>query len=788
MPRTNHRSHSLSLEVLLTLCLGLLLPALVGGLILTNLRQTELRAEQDASLTKTLNLLAAGLAPQVWTLDLAAIKTLADATLRDSDVIRLRVTQDKSGALASTPLYEAAQVARPEGPSRVVQQDLMHRQQRIGQLELELNDAAQERTLLREQRAYGLVLLAQFGFVLLVSLLLLRRAVSGPMTRLTQFSSQLASGDLDHPLHWRSRNEVGRLAQHMDQMRVALRSSMSEQKAILNNIHVGVMFVRGHQVQMANPEAERIFGYAPGSMLGLPTSALSLADEIAAADSELHRAAIALEIDGSYALELRLKRQDGTPFWALMRGSATDTDPVMGGSIWVFEDISKRKLAEAEITTLAFYDALTQLPNRRLLMERLKQALAGNRRAGHDGALLFVDLDNFKALNDSLGHDAGDLLLKQVAERLTSSVRSGDTVARTGGDEFVVVLGTLSGDSTDAAQQAQSVGENILNCLRQAYQLGSHERHITASIGISLFHNPDGEVKPVEILFKQADLALYQAKSAGRNALRFFVPEMQTAVSSRASLEADLHSALSKHQLQMYVQPQVDERGVVTGGEALLRWNHPAKGLVPASEFIPLAEESGLIVPIGQWVLTAACELLTVWATRPALAGLSLAVNVSPRHFSQPQFVADLLDLLSKTQAPAHRLKLEISERMLLRNATEVIAKMSQLRSSAVAFSLDNFGTGYSSLAHVKRLPLDQIKIDKSFVHALLTDASDAAIARTVITLAHNLGISVLAEGVETPAQRSLLLQQSCHAYQGDLFSPPVPVAVFENYVAACQV
>jgi predicted signal transduction protein with EAL and GGDEF domain len=377
------------------------------------------------------------------------------------------------------------------------------------------------------------------------------------------------------------------------------------------------------------------------------------------------------------------------------------------------------------------------------------------------------------------------LLLKQVADRLTGSVRSGDTVARTGGDEFVVVLGTLSGSSTDAALQAQAVGENILSSLKQPHPLHSHARCITASIGITLFHHPSGEVKPIETLFKQADLALYQAKSAGRNTLRFFDPDMQTAVSTRAALEADLHTALSSHQFQLYLQPQVDDAGAVIGAEALLRWNHPAMGMVSPAEFVPLAEECGLIVPIGHWVLATACELLAAWAARPDLAGLSLAVKLSPRQFGQPQFVADVLGLLSLTQAPAHRLKLEMSESLLLRNASEVIEKMALLRGSAITFALDDFGTGYSSLSHVKRLPLDQIKIDKNFVHDLLTDAGDAAIARTVITLANSLGLSVIAEGVETLAQRKLLQQQNCHTFQGYLFSPPIPVDAFEKYVAA---
>ena len=458
--------------------------------------------------------------------------------------------------------------------------------------------------------------------------------------------------------------------------------------------------------------------------------------------------------------------------------------------VGVFNDVTFRKAAEDEIRKLAFYDALTRLPNRRLMLDRLGRALNSSARHHRHGALMLIDLDNFKTLNDTLGHDVGDRLLQEVANRLQHCIRKGDTVARMGGDEFVVILEDLDAAGL-AAMQAESIARKIQNQLNEPYLLdllipgeaanmGSH--HCTSSTGIALFiDNSLG----VDELMKRADTAMYQAKAAGRNTLRFFDPDMQAAVNVRAALEVDLRRAIDEQQFILHIQPQLDAANRVIGGEALLRWQHPTRGLVGPNDFIRVAEETGLIIPIGQWVLETVCRQIAAWSKRPELAQLSLALNVSARQFHNANFIFHVISALEDTGAAPQRLKLELTESLLLDDVEDVIAKMNMLKELGTGFSLDDFGTGYSSLSYLKRLPLDQLKIDRSFVRDVLTDANDASIARTVVVLAQNLGLSVIAEGVETEGQRDFLIGNGCQAFQGYLFSRPLPLADFEAYVSA---
>ncbi|APW40682.1 hypothetical protein RD110_13365 [Rhodoferax koreense] len=446
-----------------------------------------------------------------------------------------------------------------------------------------------------------------------------------------------------------------------------------------------------------------------------------------------------------------------------------------------FADFSERKATEDEIRNLAFYDALTQLPNRRLLLDRLRQSLLASARNHHCGALQFIDLDNFKTLNDTLGHDMGDLLLQQVAERLSLSVREADTVARLGGDEFVVMIEGLDPLREAAAAQARLLGDKILAALNLPYALAGREYHITPSIGVAIY---SGSHETTDEVLKHADLAMYQAKAAGRNALRFFNPGMQAAVNARVSLESDIRRGLVEQQFTLHYQPQIDGSGRTVGAEALLRWQHPERGAISPAEFIPVAEETGLILPLGEWVLKTACAQLKAWSAYAATRALTLSVNVSARQFRQQDFAEHVLALVRSMEADtgACRLKIELTESLLLNDVEDTIAKMNLLKAHGVGFSLDDFGTGYSSLSYLKRLPLDQLKIDQSFVRDLLTDANDAAIARTVIALGHSLGLAVIAEGVETEAQRAFLSTQGCDGYQGYLFSRPLPAAAFDAW------
>lgn len=478
--------------------------------------------------------------------------------------------------------------------------------------------------------------------------------------------------------------------------------------------------------------------------------------------------------------EIWNRRKNGKIYAEWLTISAVTTpDGQVTHYVGMFSDITQNSEAEAEIHRLAYYDVLTHLPNRRLLQDRLGQALLATHRTGHCGAILFLDLDSFKGINDTLGHEVGDLLLVEVAQRLHACVRGIDTVARLGGDEFVVLLEGLSEEINEAAAQSRLLGDKLLEALAQPYRLKDRDFHCTVSIGISMFCGDDVTVDEV---LKRADLAMYQAKSAGRNALRFFDPDTQLALDKRNALANDLRQACSRQELQLYYQPQIDGTGGVIGAEALLRWQHPERGLVMPGDFIPLAEESGLILMIGRWVIETACAQIKAWESGEATRDLQLAINVSARQFRQPDFALQVQQVLNQTGANPARLKIELTESMVLDNMDDAIAKMLLLKAAGIGLSMDDFGTGYSSLSYLKQLPLDQIKIDRSFITHLGTDSNDAAIVKAIITLGQAFGMSVIAEGVETVMQRDFLQQHGCHTFQGYLFSRPVVLDAFERY------
>jgi diguanylate cyclase (GGDEF)-like protein/PAS domain S-box-containing protein len=473
--------------------------------------------------------------------------------------------------------------------------------------------------------------------------------------------------------------------------------------------------------------------------------------------------------------EMQRTSPDGTAIWVSVSGEPIfDAEGRFTGYRGVARNITERKRAEAEIQRLAFYDELTGLPNRRLLMDRLEQAVLASARDGAHGVLLFLDLDNFKGINDTMGHEWGDGLLVQVAQRLAGCVRASDTVARLGGDEFIAVLQGLPADAEQAVAMAESVAQKILAALNQPYDVRGRAMHSTPSIGITLFR---GAGMSVAELLQSADLAMYQAKSRGRNTLCFFDQGMQAAAVARSALEADIRAGLPRGEFLLHYQRVVDADGVILGAEALVRWNHPRRGMVPPGDFISVAEQTGLILPLGRHVLREACEELARWAADPARARWTLSVNVSAQEFRHPGFVQQVLDLLAETRADPRRLKLELTESLLLHDVEDGIAKMQVLRALGVGFSLDDFGTGYSSLSYLKRLPLDQLKIDQSFVRDVLFDPNDAAIACTVVALAQSLGLDVVAEGVESDGQRDFLLRNGCRRFQGYLFGRPGPAS-----------
>ncbi|MES2159610.1 MAG: EAL domain-containing protein [Pseudomonadota bacterium] len=527
---------------------------------------------------------------------------------------------------------------------------------------------------------------------------------------------------------------------------------------------------RGRIVQV-NRAFVRITGYSSEEVVGQTPRLLSSGRHVPDFYTVMW-AAIAR--DGIWEGEIWNRRKNGEVYPEHLSITAVrDNGGEITNYVAALTDITLSKAANDEIRSLAFYDPLTRLPNRRLLLDRLRQVLAASSQHDRYCALMFIDLDNFKILNDTLGHNVGDMLLSQVAGRLQSSLRKGDTVARLGGDEFVVLVEGLSTGALEAAAEVESLGAKILVALNRPYELGTHHCRSTPSIGATLFHN--GEPPLPDDLLMQADIAMYQAKQAGRNGMRFFDRQMQDRISERAQMENDLRHAVELHQFALHYQVQVDQHGKARGAEALIRWIRSDGATVSPASFIPLAEETGLILSIGHWVLETACAQLAAWQSVPRMAQLVLAINVSAPQFHQPDFAKEVRTAVERHGIDPRLLKLELTEGVLLDKIEETIACMQELGTIGVRFSLDDFGTGYSSLQYLKRLPLSQLKIDQSFVRDLASDSSDQVIVRTIIAMARSLQLDVIAEGVETMAQRVLLEELGCRRYQGYLYSRPVP-------------
>lgn len=607
-----------------------------------------------------------------------------------------------------------------------------------------------------------------------------------------------AGGLLAALLDRRLINKHSRALTELQRLHASLEKSASEQAAsMLNDLSesekkmrsvvegaldcIVMMDDKGNIVEF-NPAAERTFGYKREDVLGKNLAEVIVPPAARQAHNNgfNHFGKTGQSTMLGKRIELNAMRANGREFPVELAITAFDWT---GSRMLVgfLRDITERKQAEHEINNLAFFDPLTKLPNRRLLRERLESTLLADSTYKTYSAILFIDLDNFKILNDTRGHDVGDLLLIEVAERLKSCVRSEDTVARLGGDEFVVILENLSADIEQATGQAEVVGEKIRKTLGQLYLIQDFDHYSTPSIGISMFHSQE---MSVDELLKRADTAMYQAKQAGRNAVRFFDPAMQAALEARAALEEDLRFALESDQLKLLLQMQVNEANQIIGAEALIRWEHPEQGMIYPSQFVPFAEESLLILPIGQWVLETACLQLLEWQNNPLTQDLNLAINVSARQFRQANFVEQIRSTLAKFEIPPNKLKLELTESLVFDNIADSIKKMRELRAIGIHFAMDDFGTGYASLIYLKSLPLSQIKIDRSFVRDIAIDKDDEIIVQTIISMAHNLGLEVIAEGVETVEQLEFLRKSGCKAFQGHLFSKPLSQVDFNRLIS----
>lgn len=550
---------------------------------------------------------------------------------------------------------------------------------------------------------------------------------------------------------------------------------LSEQKVMLDNDLIGIAKTLNNQLTWTNRAFNQYFGYQYNETIDLPLKFIF--DNNPEVDNFINSMNTEL-LDGRIVKQqTQAIRKNGEAIWIELSGQCLDQNK--DEVLWTFIDITDRKNAEFECHRLAFYDPLTDLPNRRLLTERLKGTLSSCSRNNKEGALLFIDLDNFKNLNDTLGHDIGDQFLRLVAIRLVNSIRESDTVARLGGDEFVVMVDNLSTQFSSAVAQAKLIADKIMQSLSATFELPNGiDYRSTPSIGITLFKDTS---VTVDELLKQADIAMYCVKREGRNNLRFFDPAMQNELQIRLTLETDLYEALATNQFRLFYQVQIDSFGNLLGVEALIRWIHPLRGLIPPNQFIPVAEEIGMIQAIGSWVIDAACLQLKRWAESTLTDDIVISINVSAKQFHAPDFVDEVRKIVSKHKIEPSLLKIEITESALLNNIDQVIRKIKALNAIGIQFSLDDFGTGYSNLQFLKKLPISQLKIDQSFVRDISHDDSDQAIVRTIISISKFFNVGVIAEGVETLDQKNTLLSLGCDSFQGYLYGKPMPILLLEQ-------
>lgn len=651
-------------------------------------------------------------------------------------------------------------------------------------------------------------------------LLVLRRTFA-PLEQIAEMAGKLADGDHVFDIPRRSGGEIGQLVRSMDVMlhrlvqreqdvlklnaeleeRVAQRTGelqtvnaqLSEEVAVRRQaeeaMRIAAAAFETHDAILitdadsniirVNRAFTAITGYQPADVLGKNPRILSSGRQDHAFYAEMREM---LQRTGLWAGEIWDKRKDGEiyPNWMTITAIKNELQEITH-YVAIFRDITEHKQAEEEIRTMAFYDTLTRLPNRRLFLERLRAALPASVRRHDFGAVMFLDMDRFKTLNDTLGHDYGDLMLIEVAQRIKNCVREMDTVARLGGDEFVVLIEGISDDERVASHKVGAIAEKIRAALARPYQLKQHEYLSSPSVGITLYH---GNEESVEVLLRRADLAMYQVKNEGRNAVRFFDPVMQDNVERHDALKADLHHAAERGELRLYYQIQVDSEQRPVGAEALLRWQHPLRGLVMPDQFIPVAEENLLILDIGRWVLDEACAQLARWQDNESLRDLTLTVNISARQFVAPDFVALVAAIVERHRIKPARLKLELTSSIVSENLNDTVEKILALRKLGINLAMNGFESVYSSLNSLKKLSSERLKIHHNIVQEMTADSSDAQLVQAIVDLAKHMKMDVFAEGVETDAQLTFFKQRACKAYQGYLFSRPVPIEAFEALLA----
>ncbi|WP_288393361.1 EAL domain-containing protein [uncultured Herbaspirillum sp.] len=761
----NKNTNSLGLYIACAMLLALTLPVVVALTVLNGTREKQISREMQTLVDEKSESLQHSLVLPVWSLDQAHMRALLQGAMLDSQVVsvEIRDPEEKIIIRQEEPLRRSGNLITRSVPLVMPQQE---RKLSLGSVQVVMSDAQLQQKLAADKRFQTLVLLAQAVVSLLIIGLLVYRRILAPIGKLTQATERIQHGHFDTRIVLPQHDEIGVLACHMDAMQTSLKALFDEQAAILRNIPAGVLFVRDGRIAFANGAAQTMLGWSTDQLEALPCAQIfqdPLQQAVYVTDKLAREQGAAGEI-------VLLKRGDGHSFPAELHCAMIDgASP--GGQIWVIIDVSERLEAENRIDRLAFYDPVTELPNKTLFLDRLRRALVRQQSQGASIAVFYLEIHRADLSHGLVKADDADHLSKECARRLGACVSVDQTLARLDGEHFALGCEIRSEALADGIRFCEALAHRLTAALAEPQGVAVSFPY-SLNIGINILR---GQVQSAEEALMQAKLAMVQSLASGRNAFRFFDPAMQALASQRSALEVELREAVAQGQFVVYYQPQVTYEGQVVGAEALVRWMHPSKGMVSPAQFIAVAEQLGLMEEIGHLVLEAICCDLERWQRVGLAQDLVVAVNVSAQEFKVDHFVARFHETIRHHRLHSKAVKVELTESMMIEDVDEVIGKMNDLKSHAVSISLDDFGTGYSSLSYLGRFPIDQIKIDQSFVRQIQTDAATASIIRSIIMLGQSLGLSIIAEGVETEAQRDLLHAQGCTLYQGFWYGRPMP-------------
>lgn len=760
------------------LLIGLCVPVVIALTVLTHVREKQIGIEIQNLVEAKVQTMQHNLVLPIWNMDKAGIQAIVQSAMLDEQVVAVEVRTPDGKVMAASE-----EASRRRGTLFTKSADLLspqsHRNMTIGSLSVLVSDQQMQLKLRADKIFYSLVLLCQAAVSLVMIGWVVYWRVLAPLQKLTMAAESIRSGQFDSQIAVQQVDEIGVLARRMALMQASLKALFEEQAAILNNIPAGVLFTRNSRIEFINRAGETIFGAKNDELTGQTCERILLAPPPGA---KPHHAPDA----GPGSTEvISLRRLDGSRFPAELRTTSMGDSPLSEQRLWVVIDVSDRVAAEREIDRLAFYDPVTQLPNRNLLMDRLRQSMANQVAIGEITVLFCLEIYNAELAHGSLEPDKVDELHAHCARRLSAQLESHQTMARVGGEKFSLISSLKIGAPAEGVKYCESLAQHFIDSLAPRQPLTDLSSTCSVSVGINII---DTACATAEEAMMQAEMAMVQARTAGRNTFRFFNPSMQRLANQRTVIEAELRQAIVEKQLVVFYQPQVTFDGEVVGAEALVRWRHPQRGLLSPAHFIQVAEDAGLMGAMGQLVLKAVCVDLDHWQAAGLLNELVVSVNVSAQEFKSNDFVACFCHVLAQHHAANHHVKVELTESMMVDNIDDVITKMHALKAHHVTISLDDFGTGYSSLSYLGRFPIDQIKIDQSFVRDMLLDGAKASITRTIIMLGESLGLSIIAEGVETEDQRNMLRAQGCSLYQGYWYSKPIAAEDFVGLLERTRV